>query len=220
MTGRAQTEPADQTEIAMKKLLLFDFDGVVVDSLAFYESSVNLCLDRLGQPRLESRSDFLALFDENFYDGISRRGIDSEAFTKATYMVASELDFSIIKIHEDVLDIIKGLRGNHRLSLISSNSTHAIHYICSEVDVYFEHVLGYEFMFSKIEKIRHEMERTGIPTAQTFYIGDTLGDIKEAKSAGVKTIAVTWGWHSRERLAVSAPDYIIDSPQELGELFK
>jgi phosphoglycolate phosphatase len=204
--------------MVMKKLLLFDFDGVVVDSLEFYESSVNLCLERLGRPRLESRSDFLALFDENFYDGISRRGIDSEAFTKVTYRVAPELDFSTIKIHGDVLDIIKGLKDNHSLSLISSNSTHAIRYICSEVDACFEQVLGYEFMFSKIEKIRHEMERTGIPSTQTFYIGDTLGDIKEAKSAGVQTIAVTWGWHSRERLAASDPDYIIDRPEDLKRL--
>ncbi len=199
----------------MKKLLLFDFDGVVVDSLEFYETSVNLCLERMGRPPLESRNDFLGLFDENFYDGISRRNIDPEEFTKTTYMVAPELDFSKIKLHTDVLDIIGNLRKDHVLSLISSNSTHAIRYIYSGIDSYFEHVLGYEFMFSKIEKIRHEMERTGIPQARTFYIGDTLGDIKEAKTAGVKTIAVTWGWHSRDRLAAIEPDYIVDTPQEL-----
>lgn len=203
----------------MKNLLLFDFDGVVVDSLEFYENSVNLCLERMGVPRLESRSDFLALFDENFYEGISRRGIDPEAFTKVTAEVAPGLDFGSIRLNQRMLEILLELRRLHVLSLISSNSTHAIRYIFSGIDSYFEHVLGFEFMFSKSGKIRHEMERTGIPGDRTYYIGDTLGDVNEAKQAGVKTIGVTWGWHPRERLARSAPDYILDHPEEFLKIF-
>ena len=202
----------------MQKLLLFDFDGVVVDSLEFYENSVNLCLDRLGMPRLEARADFLELFDDNFYDGIAKRGVNRKDFTHATAVVTPHLDFGRIKIHTEVLDLIESLKDEHLLSLISSNSTRAIRSIHRDIDSYFEHVLGYEFMFSKIDKIRHEMKRTGIPNDRTYYIGDTVGDVKEAKSAGVQIIAVTWGWHSRERLAASGPDYIVDSPQELGEI--
>jgi phosphoglycolate phosphatase len=202
----------------MSKLLLFDFDGVVVDSLEFYEHSVNLCLEKLGVQRLESRADFLNLFDDNFYVGISRYGIDKKDFTRVTAQVSPQLDLSQIKIHVEVLDMIESMRGRHLLSLISSNSNKAIRSICGEIDAYFEHVLGYEFMFSKIDKIRHEMKRTKISPESTYYIGDTVGDIKEAKAAGVQTIAVTWGWHSRERLSAVAPDFIVHSPQELSNL--
>ena len=200
------------------KLLLFDFDGVVVDSLEFYENSVNICFEKLGLPRLDSRADFLNLFDENFYVGISRYGIDKNNFTQATALVAPHLDHSRIRIHSEILDIIESFRGRHLLSLISSNSTKAIRSIFSEVDTYFEHVLGYEFLFSKIDKIRHEMQRTKISPENTFYIGDTVGDMKEAKTAGVRTIAVTWGWHDRKRLAAAGPDYIVDSPEELENI--
>jgi phosphoglycolate phosphatase len=50
---------------------------------------------------------------------------------------------------------------------------------------------------------------------RTYYIGDTTGDIREAKMAGIRTVAVTWGWHSRERLAKLQPDYLIDNPSDL-----
>ena len=36
--------------------------------------------------------------------------------------------------------------------------------------------------------------------------------------AGVRTVAVTWGWHTRDRLTLSDPDLIIDSPAELLQL--
>ncbi len=202
----------------MQKLLLFDFDGVVVDSLAFYEHSVNLCLKRLGAPLLKDRSDFLALFDDNFYEGIAKRGVRKEDLTHATARVAPQLDYGKIGIHTEVLDVVETLRTEHVLSLISSNSAQAIRAIHSAIDSYFDHVLGYEFMFSKIDKIRHEMKRTGIPKERTYYIGDTVGDIKEGKTAGVRTVAVTWGWHPRERLAIASPDFIVDTPQELEKI--
>jgi phosphoglycolate phosphatase len=51
--------------------------------------------------------------------------------------------------------------------------------------------------------------------AELFYIGDTLGDIHEAHEARVKSIAVTWGYHSRKELEKIKPDYIVDRPKAL-----
>jgi phosphoglycolate phosphatase len=59
------------------------------------------------------------------------------------------------------------------------------------------------------------MARFQIGRDRTYYIGDTAGDIREARAAGVRTVAVTWGWHSRERLAATQPDFLVDTPEEL-----
>ena len=48
-----------------------------------------------------------------------------------------------------------------------------------------------------------------------YYVCDTVGDIREARDAGIRTVAVTWGWHSRERLAAAHPDRLIDVPEKL-----
>ena len=50
---------------------------------------------------------------------------------------------------------------------------------------------------------------------QTYYVGDTTGDIREAKTAGVRTVAVAWGWHSRERLLAAQPEFVVDKPEDL-----
>ncbi|MGZ3648342.1 MAG: HAD family hydrolase [Syntrophales bacterium] len=49
-------------------------------------------------------------------------------------------------------------------------------------------------------------------------MGDTTGDIKEARLAGVRTVAVTWGWHSKEKLETVRPDYLIETVKDLLQI--
>jgi len=48
-----------------------------------------------------------------------------------------------------------------------------------------------------------------------MYVGDTSVDIQTAKNAGLISVAVTWGFRSKQSLLAENPDYIIDTPQEL-----
>jgi phosphoglycolate phosphatase len=80
---------------------------------------------------------------------------------------------------------------------------------------YFREIFGADFRFSKKEKIVYALEKYGIPGEQALYVGDTAGDIVEARAAGVRSVAVTWGWHNRERLAAAHPDFLIDTPEGL-----
>jgi len=59
------------------------------------------------------------------------------------------------------------------------------------------------------------MERYGMDPYRTYYVGDTAGDVREGRAAGVRTVAVTWGWHSREKLAAAGPEFLVDNPVEL-----
>lgn len=51
-----------------------------------------------------------------------------------------------------------------------------------------------------------------------LYIGDSDVDMQTAQNAGVKTCGVTWGYKPREVLAACRPNYLIDTPQELVNL--
>ena len=50
-------------------------------------------------------------------------------------------------------------------------------------------------------------------------MGDTVGDILEAREAGVCTVGAAWGWHGAERLLRAAPDHLAHSPSDLLDLF-
>jgi len=201
----------------MNKLFLFDFDGVVVDSLELYEDAVNRCLREIGKEPFSDRGEFLDVFEDNFYEGIRRRGVDVAAFMKASAALAPELDYSRVKPIPELGSVLEKIRERDTIAIVSSNSNYAIRRILSinSYDRYFDDILGHEFTLSKTEKIRRAAELMKKEPSETFYVGDTVGDIKEAKKAGVRTVAVTWGWHRAERLRTAEPDFIIDRPADL-----
>jgi phosphoglycolate phosphatase len=59
----------------------------------------------------------------------------------------------------------------------------------------------------------------GIPPENLTIIGDSTIDIETAKNAGMRAIAVTWGFHDRDRLLAAGADQCVDHPAELRALF-
>jgi phosphoglycolate phosphatase len=200
-----------------RKLFLFDFDGVLADSLDLYAEAVRRCMERIGTPILKTREDYLALFDGNFYESMAARGVDLAAFAQAAKEILPGLDYDAMKPFDGLIPVLDSLQKDHLLAVISSNGSRTIRRMLERFgfDPYFEEVLGSDFLFSKKEKIDHALAKYGIPPERAFYIGDTTGDIVEARAAGIRTVAVTWGWHSRERLAAAHPDFLVDRPEDL-----
>ena len=200
-----------------RKLFLFDFDGVLADSLDLYAEAVARCLERIGTPIVKTREDYLMLFDGNFYESMAARGVDLTAFSKAAKEIMPGIDYDAMLPFEGLIPVLESLKRDHRLVVISSNGSKTIHHMLERFgfDPYFEEILGSDFLTSKKEKIAHALAKYGIPAGRAYYIGDTTGDIVEARAAGVRTVAVTWGWHSRERLVAARPDFLVDTPEGL-----
>src|SRR5574340_1268665 len=204
-------------EERVQKLFLFDFDGVVVDSLDVYEGTVTRCLEKIGQTTVKNRADFLELFDDNFYQTLVKKGVDLEAFMAASADILAQGNYDEMKPFYPLLPVLAELSLKNILVIISSSDSRDIEGIMRRYHLndHFQAILGSDVNFNKEEKIRYAMARFGMDSNHTYYVGDTTGDIKEAKLAGVKTIAVTWGWHTREQLAARKPDYLIDKPEDL-----
>jgi phosphoglycolate phosphatase len=202
------------------KLFLFDFDGVLVDSLDVYEKTVTDCLIKIKQPLTRGREEFLELFDDNFYESLEKKGIDLDVFMKAAEDIIAKIDYGKMKPFKAILPVLDELKKNNILIVISSNDSPTIQEALRlyNFNGIFQEILGSDFKFSKKEKILYAIKKYSVAPDDIYYIGDTTGDIKEGKQAGVKTVGVTWGWHSKEKMAASRPDYLFDSPQELLQL--
>ncbi|HUN56005.1 MAG TPA: HAD family hydrolase [Smithella sp.] len=199
------------------KMFLFDFDGVLVDSLAVYEKTVMDNLQKIHQPIIRNREEFLELFDDNFYESLKNRGIDLDIFMKASEDILAQVKIKDMKPFPEVAPVIEELHKNHCLIVVSSNDCASIKESLEffNYDEYFKEILGSDFMFSKKEKILYAAGKYDVAPENIYYIGDTTGDIKEGREAGVKTVGVTWGWHSKEKMAAAKPDYLFDNPRQL-----
>jgi len=157
------------------------------------------------------------LFDDNFYSAIVRKGVDLDAFMLAAGPILARVNYAGMNPVQGLLPVITAMSRSHFLAIISSGGEKTIRNQLARFgfDGCFKTILGSDFMLSKIDKINHAVAAFKADKDQTCYICDTTGDVREAKTAGIRTVAVTWGWHSRERLAAARPDYLVDEPEEL-----
>ncbi|MEN6469430.1 MAG: HAD family hydrolase [Smithella sp.] len=202
------------------KLLLFDFDGVLVDSIDVYEKTVTDCLENIHQPLTRGREEFLELFDGNFYESLAQSGVDLEKFMTASADILSRVNYAEMKPFDAIRPVLRELAKTHPMIVISSNDTPTIVEALRLYDFegIFQEILGSDFMFSKKDKILHVIEKYNVTLSNIYYIGDTTGDMKEGREAGVKTVGVTWGWHNKEKMAAVQPDYLFDKPEDLLQL--
>lgn len=204
----------------MRKVLIFDFDGVIVDSLDFVMKIHKKVFNKYNLKPINSKKEFVNLYDENFYDSLRKLGIPENIIAK----FLKELKLSYVKnkdnfkFFNNIKEVLKRL-SNHKIIIISSNITYTIEeFLKSEGIDFIDEIIGADKETSKIKKILYIKKK--YPDFDIYYFGDTKGDIIEGKKAKVKTVAVTWGYHSKDKLKEENPDYIIDKPKELLNLFK
>jgi phosphoglycolate phosphatase len=202
------------------KLFLFDFDGVLMESLDVYEKTVSLCLEKINKPLTRGREEFLELFEGNFYESLVKRGVDLKKFMEASGSLLTNFNYNEIKPILAMIPVLKEMKKKNILLLISSNDSGTIKGALKRYQFgdYFQEILGSDFMLSKKDKMLYAINKFQIAPEDIYYIGDTTGDIVEGKLAGVKTVGVTWGWHSKEKMAGAKPDYLFDNPRDLLQL--
>ena len=65
-------------------------------------------------------------------------------------------------------------------------------------------------LHDKIPAIKRLIKKYNVDAKNSFYIGDTIGDVEMGKKSELKTIAVTTGMNTTKRLKSSQPDYLIN----------
>ncbi len=205
----------------MPDIYMFDFDGVIVDSLDyFFDSFIEACQAH-GYVSIDGREPFLRLFDTNMYEGMAQAGIPQDQIAPVLTTMAANLRTRNGQMHffEGMPETLARLCALGRVWVITSNMSHIVgDFLRTHGITCLQGVLGADVNPSKVRKIADVMAQT--EGHRHFYIGDTMGDMIEGRTAGAQTVAVTWGWHSAEHLAGAAPDHMVHSPGDLLALFE
>ena len=205
----------------MKNVLIFDYDGVLVDSFEIFMQNFIIACKKQGFESIATKKDFLKLFENNMYESMFAMGMTKGQILKIVYFMRDALteNQDKIKVFEGISETLESLSKENNLVIVTSNETNVVNNFVKERNLeFFNEVYGSDKSASKIEKIN--MIKAKYPDSNYFYIGDTKGDIIEGRKAGVKTVAVSWGWHEKEELEKEKPDFIINSPEELEKILK
>jgi phosphoglycolate phosphatase len=201
----------------VRQLVMFDFDGVIVDSLdVFSVAFINACA-AAGVPGFTTPDDLLALMEDNFYAGMRARGVGDGQVAEILRRLGSALIRARhwLKPFPLVPQVLGELADVRAVVIVTSSPTDVVtgwlrgHEVRGVAEV-----AGAETARSKVEKINALLAR--FPGQEVYwYVGDTAGDIREARVAGVTPLGVAWGWHEPEMLLEAGAERIAASPAEL-----
>jgi len=70
-------------------------------------------------------------------------------------------------------------------------------------------------VYKKTDSLRVLINNNHLDSNNTYIVGDSNNEISTAKELGVKSIAVTWGFATEQKLMGFNPDYVVHSVKEL-----
>lgn len=197
----------------MIKIIIFDFDGVIIN-----EYSMHYELNKKQITGL-TEDEFKGLFEGNVH--LQREKLKSR---DTGFDIKSNFNEykKTIKIQSDIKESLKQLSKKYILGIISSaKESGALQCIKnSELENSFSFIYGDETHKLKTEKFNLVLERFKVSKDECIFITDTLGDILEAKKVGIKTIAVDYGYHIKETLLKGNPIKIISNLSEIEDVLK
>ena len=205
----------------MTKVIIFDFDGTLADTIDILLSITNRLSAEFGF-KSATKEQIAQLSNLNSWQILQYSGISIFKFPLLIRRLKAELHSEVphIQLFPGIKEVLLELKKRgFQLGIITSSSR--------------ENVLGalqrnglqdtFTFIYSgstfgKHKVINKWLRIENIHTEKVVYVGDEIRDIDAAKKTGIKVIAVGWGFNSPQALAAQNPNFLIERPQELIEI--
>jgi HAD superfamily hydrolase (TIGR01509 family) len=204
----------------MFKNIIFDWSGVIKDCNDELEWVVNKMINTFGgkemtfeEIRQNWEQPYMKFWNKYYPD------LTLEEEQKVYLGAILDKDCPPAVSYSGIEELIHKLRGKGMSMAILSSDHH---------DTIFPEIkkFGLEGVFvetvahvhDKSDEIEGLIKRNNFDKEATVFIGDSNHEVEAGKKAGIKTIAVTWGFFTEERLKAKNPDYLVHNIKELEEI--
>ncbi|MBU9889530.1 MAG: HAD-IA family hydrolase [Candidatus Omnitrophica bacterium] len=221
--------------MSIKKLILYDLDGTLVDTRQDIINSVRYALGRLNGPELmdDEIKDCVgtglhALIRRVFRMPEGALKPEEETLTDQgaklyrQHYKSHMLDHS--RVYPGAKDFLESLKDRKQAVITNKPNPFSVQILKGlGILKYFIAVLagdnGLPFKPDPAA-IHHLMEETGATAEETLFIGDSLIDIDAARNAGVEVVTLSHGFTAEGVLREAGPDFVLRDFQELGQLVR
>ncbi|MEW6277090.1 MAG: HAD family hydrolase [Candidatus Eremiobacterota bacterium] len=212
----------------MQRCLLWDWDGVLADSLGLYfELYREVCRHFGKRLPIRNRQEFRDWYEPRWELNYLEMGFSQEGLDQALQFALDWLDYSKVDLFPGVPAMLAGLAAEVPMAIVSTTPSPMIRGRLQAfgLEACFRLITGGEDGSSeKVEKIRQTLDSLGCSVAETpcrgVMVGDTRLDIEAARQHGLRTVAVTYGWQSPARVLEAGPDRRVDRPEDLESVVR
>ena len=204
----------------MKKNIIFDWSGVVKDAVKSHLWIVNKMFRDFGAGEIsleELKENWKQPYMDFYNKYLPNLTIEEE---QAVYkQIILDKDCPKSGAYPGIAELIKKVKEKDNfLAVISSDLPDTVF---PEIKSY-----GLENIFdevivnahNKVKAARGLIGKKNLNPNITFFIGDTNHEIEVGREIGIKTIAVTWGYNTEQKLKLEKPDFIVHNLNELEKI--
>lgn len=194
---------------------LFDIDGVVVDSrdaivatvqdIARKHTGAEVAASRV-QPSLAPHKALAAV-------GVS----DAYSVYRSEYNSALGSHMAKVLVFQDMVAEVARLRQDGvKIAAVTNQSRDRVRkMVPPEVRQLFDTFLDWtDTRGDKAAGIEAALRRLGVAGADAVFVGDQPGDLDAARKAGVRSVAVLWGFSTEAELSAWLPDLMVSTPAD------
>jgi len=206
----------------MINVILFDLDGVLINSARDIREAINYSLSTLGFP-VKTVEEVAPTYSMHVYDRFSLWIGDEENRLKAVELYKEHYLKVLSKqteLYDGVKEVVSELHSTKKLGIISNKHSAIVSEILRVHNLleYFDIIIGGNTVTSHKPHpmgILMALEKCGFLPSEAMMIGDTNTDILAGKSAKTHTCGAAYGLGNVDLLKASAPDYLIDDIRDL-----
>ncbi len=202
-----------------QRILIFDFDGTLANSLGnIWNISNRLAVEFGRQPFSQDQINHFQ--DLTAGEVIKALKIPLIKLPFVIWRFKKELkkEIEVIQPFGDMQQALVQLKKRGVImGIVTSNSKSNVEMFLKKLnwDAYFDFVYSTGKLGGKAKLLRQIIKRKKFNPLNVSYVGDEARDIHAAKMINIRSVAVSWGFNSKKLLASLKPDFLIDSPKEL-----
>ncbi len=209
--------------------IVFDLDGTLVDSAEDLRAAVNILLGELGLRPIEA-GEIKAMIGDGVLKLVERGLVAAKDDpARASALLPRFLEIyqanpaTLTRCYPGVADTLKVLqRSGFHLAVVTNKPMSATKQILAALSLapFFPVVIGGDSLPKRKPDPAQLIEaarQLGVTVDQTLMVGDNIHDVEAARAAGMRCIAVSYGYHHRPPSEFNA-DRLIDRFDELPSL--